>query len=59
MSNGQFMLVPPIRAYCHLCNLGFLSLDELLLHNREKVGVHQKVIAILQEKEQRKESTKP
>ena len=30
----DFKIPPPFRAWCHVCNTGFMSIDELQSHNK-------------------------
>jgi hypothetical protein len=36
----SFQIPPPYQAWCHLCNKGFMSMDELLKHNADNVNHH-------------------
>jgi hypothetical protein len=32
---AQFVIPPPFRAWCHICDSGLMSIDDLPEHNRE------------------------
>lgn len=36
---------PEIKAYCHLCNVAFKSLEDILEHNRKYLNKHQRIMA--------------
>jgi hypothetical protein len=36
----QFKIPEPYRAWCHPCNQGFMSIEELQAHDREKINAH-------------------
>lgn len=38
----QFVIPSPYRAWCHLCERGFMSLDDLVTHDRENLNEHRK-----------------
>lgn len=38
-----------IRAFCHLCNLPFKTLEELQKHNKDELIKHQKINAASRE----------
>ena len=39
----QFDIPEPYRAWCHLCDKGFMSIDEIQDHNRDSVNEHQRI----------------
>jgi hypothetical protein len=39
----QFVIPAPYRAWCHLCNRGFVSIEEALKHDRESVPLHERL----------------
>lgn len=40
---STFVIPTPFRAWCHLCNAGFMSLDDLMKHEKESLNIHQKL----------------
>lgn len=38
---NQFVIPAPYRAWCHLCERGFLSLTESQTHDRASIRVHE------------------
>jgi len=39
----QFVIPAPYRAWCHLCNRGFVSIEEALKNDRESVPLHERL----------------
>jgi len=39
----QFIIPPPFKAWCHLCVLGFMTLEESQKHDRENLNLHQRI----------------
>lgn len=39
----QFQIPTPFVAWCHYCNVGFMSIDECSKHDREKINEHQRI----------------
>ena len=37
----QFKIPAPYRAWCHACSEGFVSIDKLIEHNKDKIPHHQ------------------
>jgi hypothetical protein len=38
----QFLIPAPYRAWCHACNMGFMTLEESQKHDRDKINEHQR-----------------
>jgi hypothetical protein len=38
----QFVIPEPYRAWCHVCERGFMSLEELTQHDRENINIHER-----------------
>lgn len=39
----QFQLPEPFVAWCHYCEQGFMSIDEMTIHNKENLNKHQMI----------------
>jgi hypothetical protein len=43
MSESQFVIPAPYRAWCHLCEKGFMTIDDIVKHDRENRPRHQQI----------------
>ena len=45
-ADKQFEIPKGFVAWCHLCNQGFKTIDEITKHDREKVNDHKRIFAL-------------
>lgn len=53
---SQFVIPPPYKVWCHLCNEGFMTMEDGQKHDKENLNKHQMINA--RKKEQRSEDEK-